>query len=435
MDDYEIEPMESEATPVQEDESPWDSGFYETGSTRPPRDYAGILATLLALGIVLGGVVSALGLLNIRIFRNRENTPESTQSLLSFQPEPSETQDNGDQNQEQTQSATSDHAGSLELKSSQPGLENVPQKGGLSYQQIYKQMIPSVVSISCRTSAGTVTGTGVVMSSDGYLITNYHVIQNAQQIMVLLTDERTFEATLVGDDQTSDLAVLHIPVEDLTAAEFGDSSSLQVGDAVVAIGDPLGTQLRGTMTKGIISAINRDITIGGRTMNLIQTDAAMNTGNSGGPLVNCYGQVIGINTIKIGDVGPNDSVEGLGFAIPSSTVKEIVDQLLKQGYVTGRPGLGLSGDSVPSFYQYFYRYPSGLYITEVQTGSSAESVGIQPGDILTQLDGVPITSAEELRSALYEYEIGQTVQVMIYRDGWEHLLELTVVDAATGRTG
>ena len=173
------------------------------------------------------------------------------------------------------------------------------EAGALSLQEIYRRCIGSVVSIVTVTPSGKASGTGIIMSEDGYVITNHHVIESAQAVSVLTADSREYTASVVGSDETSDLAVLKIEAEGLQAAEFGDSSVLQVGDSVAAIGDPLGTALRGTMTDGIISAINRDLTVNDRTMSLIQTNAALNNGNSGGPLINCYGQVIGINTMKM----------------------------------------------------------------------------------------------------------------------------------------
>ena len=189
----------------------------------------------------------------------------------------------------------------LQIEDSALSVENIPEEGALSWQQVYEKMIHSVVSITASSPTGSTSGTGVVMSADGYIITNAHVVDGAMNISVLLTDDRVFSAKVIGADTISDLAVLAVEATDLIPAEFGDSSVLRVGDAVVAIGDPLGVELRGSMTDGIISAIERDLQVGGRTMSLLQTTAALNSGNSGGPLVNCYGQVIGINTMKIGD--------------------------------------------------------------------------------------------------------------------------------------
>ena len=273
------------------------------------------------------------------------------------------------------------------------------EEGALCLQDIYSHVIDSVVSISSMTSSGTSSGTGIIMSSDGYVITNHHVISGALVISVLTNDNREFEAALVGSDEMSDLAVLKIDARGLQAAEFGDSSKLRVGDSVVAIGDPLGVQLRGTMTNGIISAINRDLTVGDRTMTLIQTNAALNNGNSGGPLINCYGQVIGINTVKMSSYyTASATVEGLGFAIPISVAKPIIDELIENGYVAGRPAIGISGDSLPTYYRAYYRLPDGVYVTSVNDGSDAKAKGLREGDIVTAINGEVISSIDDLNT-------------------------------------
>jgi len=312
----------------------------------------------------------------------------------------------------------------VQIKPSPDSVLNIPQEGGLGLQEIYAKNIPSVVSISCALPGGSSSGTGVVLTADGYLVTNAHVIEDAVSISVLLTDGRTLSAQLVGMDTVSDLAVLYVNANDLTPAEFGDSSQLKVGDAVAAIGDPLGVELRGTMTDGIISAINRDMNLNGRTVTLIQTNAALNSGNSGGPLINCYGQVIGINTMKIGAFSDSAGVEGLGFAIPSVTVKEIVDQLIRQGYVSGRPALPLDGEWVSLFNQQFRRLPAGLYITQ----APADSV-ISTRDILLQIDGVRVTSEDELNAALYQHQAGDTVTLTFYRSGSQYTTTITLTEA------
>ena len=268
----------------------------------------------------------------------------------------------------------------------------------------------------------------MVLTRDGLLVTDAHVVEDAMEIQVLLSDGQQYEAQAVGLDAISDLAVLRIDAEDLTPAVFGNSDDAQVGDTVVAIGDPLGIELRGTMTDGIISAINRDVEVGGRVMSLLQTNAALNSGNSGGPLINRFGQVIGINTMKVGDYVSASGVEGLGFAIPSTTVKTIVDQLISQGYVSGRPTLGISGENLSLFYQNYYLLPSGLYITSVAPDSPAAQAGIEPGDILLTLDGVRIESQEALDRFLFAHQVGDTVTVTIYRAGQQGSADITLVE-------
>ena len=267
------------------------------------------------------------------------------------------------------------------------------------------------------------------MTADGYIVTNCHVVEDAREITVQLSDDRTFSARLIGADSISDLAVLHIQADDLIPAEFGDSANLQVGEQVVAIGDPLGIELRGTMTDGIISAINRDITVEGRTMTLIQTNAALNSGNSGGPLINRYGQVIGINTMKISAFTDDAGVEGLGFAIPSATMKDIVDQLIENGYVSGRPTLGLSCEVLSSMYRHYYRLPDGLYINAVEKNSPAAKAGIAQGDVLISINGTAVTDLDTYNGILYSQQVGDTVTLVIYRSGREYTVKLTLAEA------
>ena len=417
----------------QNKRDPWEPGMYETGRTRPPKSHHGLIAVLLVVVIFLSGVVSFLGLLNVRLFAQLKEMPVKDDNPVSFV--------SGDNAAEQaleavvpTEAPTEiavicEDPVSFPLNPSPDSVPNIPQDTGLSLQEIYEKTIDSVVSISCKSHSGSATGTGVIITSSGYVVTNSHVIQGAQAITVLLSDGRSFEAALVGSDTISDLAVLHIEADHLSPAEFGDSTVLRVGDSVVAIGDPLGIELRGTMTNGIVSAINRDITTGGRTLTLIQTNAALNSGNSGGPLINCYGQVIGINTMKMGDIASSSGVEGLGFAIPSTTVKEIADQLISQGYVSGRPSLGLSGEGVSSFYQFYYRLPSGMYIESIEEGSDAATKGLEAGDILISVDNVRVSSMEDLHLLLSNYAVGDTVQIVIYRGGRQYTADLILHEA------
>lgn len=399
---------------------PWEQSFYQTGSTKPKKRHRGLLAVVLVLVIFLGGIVSALGLLKVSFPSVTEG--DNQDATFCFSPEA--TAPNTDTATMMPSLPTDSETPRVQLNDTPQSVENIPQEGGLSLQEIYQKAIGSVVSISCATGSNSASGTGVVLSADGYIVTNAHVVENAAAINVLFSDGSSHSAHIVGADTLSDLAVLYTGASGLTPAEFGNSTALRVGDSVVAIGDPLGVELRGTMTDGIVSAINRDVSSGGRTMTLIQTNAALNSGNSGGPLLNCYGQVIGINTMKIGDYMSSAGVEGLGFAIPSTTVKEIVDQLIVNGYVAGRPALGITGQDISSFDQLYYHLPQGIYITEVAESSDAAAKGILPGDILVQLDGQRVTNTDTLKSLLYAHKTGDTVNVVIYRGGTQYTLDI-----------
>ena len=424
------------------------------GSRRPRRRSGwlkGILAVLLVVAISFGAFYLMRNV-GVRLERtedgvtlsmtNRSKQAEPEQAEQPI-PEPSASAQTGTQTaapqqtpQQPTQGAYVGSGTKLNIVSSQESSDTTfsDEEDALCLQDIYSSVIDSVVSISSMTSSGTSSGTGIIMSSDGYVITNHHVITGALVISVLTNDNQEFEAALVGSDEMSDLAVLKIDARGLKAAEFGDSSKLRVGDSVVAIGDPLGVQLRGTMTNGIISAINRDLTVGDRTMTLIQTNAALNNGNSGGPLINCYGQVIGINTVKMSSYySASATVEGLGFAIPISVAKPIIDELIENGYVAGRPAIGISGDSLPSYYRTYYRLPEGVYVTSVNEGSDAKAKGIREGDIVTAINGERISSIDELNTVKNQYAAGDEVTLTIYRSGAYYEVTVTLVDQATGK--
>ena len=414
--------MKERKKKVQE---PWEDGAYGTGRTCPPKNHLGLVAILLVLVIFLTGIITVLGLLNVKLFRELSDQEEEEPLPISFSAEqcpPQETEPPTERR------ALCDNT-TIDLQSSPQSVSNLPPEGGISLQEIYEKNIPTVVSIRARIGNRDTTGTGVIISDTGYIVTNSHVVTNSQAISVQLTDDRVFPAELVGQDPISDLAVLFIDASGLTEAEFGDSSALRVGDAVAAIGDPLGIDLRGTMTDGIVSAINRDVTAGGRTLTLIQTNAALNSGNSGGPLINCFGQVVGINAMKIGTFTDKSGVEGLGFAIPSTTVKDIVDQIISQGYVSGRPALGIRGESLSNFYQHYYGLPAGLFITELDAGGPAQAAGLSLGDILLGIDSNRIYSMEDMNRALYAYNVGDTVKLTVFSAGQQYAVELKLTES------
>ena len=412
------------------EEEPWDTDCWQTGSCEPPKDRGSTMALLLILVIFLCGIITFLGIMNVKLF-NQLQVQKEVQTSISFTPE--ETMESlpapaaeipAEVTEEASAVVACEEDVAICIQDSPASPANIPESMGLSLQEIYEKNIPSVVSISCQSRGGSSTGTGVILSTKGYIVTNAHVVDGAHTVSIQLTDDRIFQASLIGADEISDLAVLFIQAEGLIPAEFGDSTAMRVGDTVTAIGDPLGVEFRGSFTDGIISAINRDVAIDGRTMSLLQTNAALNSGNSGGPLINSYGQVIGINTMKIGAFTNSAGVEGLGFAIPSATVKDIVEQLIDQGYVSGRPSLGVTGESLSTFYQYYYHLPAGLYITEVEPGSFAEYSGIASGDILLAVDDHRIYSMDDLNSALYNHAVGDVVKAVIYRGGQQATVEL-----------
>lgn len=417
---------------------------YYTGGHKPKR-HTGLVAVLVVLAVFTGVVSWAVNVLGVRINLDRsglrltyedqqtqqtqQTQTSATHSETDLSPE-NVTADSAGQTVQETQPAAGGDA-ALEIQDSPESVENRPAEDekALSLQQIYQKVIPSVASISCIQHSGTATGTGIVMSADGYIITNYHVIEGAEQIYVLLEDEATYLAEVVGGDETTDLAVLRVEAQNLTPAEFGDSDALRVGDVVVAIGDPLGSELRGTMTDGIVSAINRDLNLHGRQMTLIQTNAALNSGNSGGPLINCYGQVIGINTMKMSSYSTTSAtVEGLGFAIPVKAAKPILDELISQGYVSGRPAIGIEGQTLDLRTQFFFQMPSGVVITAVEPGSDAAAKGLEPDDVIVAFNDTSVSSLEDLVAAKNDLSSGDEVVLTIYRGGRYYNVNITLMD-------
>ncbi|MEG1157726.1 MAG: trypsin-like peptidase domain-containing protein [Christensenellaceae bacterium] len=268
--------------------------------------------------------------------------------------------------------------------------------------------------LSQQEVVGKGAGSGVIISADGYIVTNNHVIDGASSISVRLKNEQTYEAKLIGTDAKTDVAVLKVEAEGLTPVVFGDSDKLAVGDSAIAIGNPLGT-LGGTVTNGIISALDRELTLENSTMNLLQTNAAINPGNSGGGLFNGKGELIGVVVAKSG--GTN--IEGLGFAIPVNDVKEVVTQLTSHGYVTGRADLGVTLVDIdtPQAAMQVGVNELGVYISKVEEGSSAQNIGFQVGDKVVAFNESEITSAAQISKALDDLAVGDTVQLTIVRGG------------------
>lgn len=272
------------------------------------------------------------------------------------------------------------------------------------------------------------SGSGVIISDDGYIVTNNHVIEGASEILVILNVGEQYTAKLVGSDSKTDLAVLKIEAEALTYANLGTSSELRVGDTAIAIGNPLGQEFAGTTTQGIISGLNRSVTIDNKTMNLIQTDAAINPGNSGGALVNNHGEVIGINTAKIS----SSQYEGLGFAIPIDDAKPIIEDLISNGYVTGRPVIGIGGRAVTEQDAKAYNLKVGVYVSSMTADSPAYMAGIKIGDIITECEGTKIETVDELNDIKNKHKVGDTLTMKVYRQGKTIDIRLVLGEEAPG---
>jgi len=292
--------------------------------------------------------------------------------------------------------------------------------------KIAEEVGPAIVGISTKavargffgqSSIRTGSGSGIIFDKSGYIITNQHVIDGGEEITVTLAGgNKTFKARVVGADAKSDLAVLKINADNLPVAKLGDSDKIRVGDLAVAIGNPMGEEYAGSVTAGIISALNRRINLSDgeydRRYKLIQTDAAINPGNSGGALINENGEVIGINTIKFVD----STVEGMGFAIPINDAMPIIDQLMKNGYVS-RPYMGVEVITVTEEMAKDYNTRAGVGIQMVIRGGAAEAAGLKPGDVIIEIDGVALKTSDDLVSELEKHKVGDSVKLKIWRDG------------------
>ncbi|MDD6269197.1 MAG: trypsin-like peptidase domain-containing protein [Oscillospiraceae bacterium] len=343
-------------------------------------------------------------------------------------------------------------------------LELASRKDAITIPEIVAKMTPSVVGVQATfkaniqsnphqgfgfgyfgynggsgTQEAVGTGTGVVISENGYIVTNAHVVYDntsgygvATSVEIQMSDqETTYPADIVAYDVESDIAVLKVDETGLVPAEFGNSDECQVGELVVAIGNPLGLELQNTVTCGIISALNREITINDKKMRLIQTDTAINSGNSGGPLINSAGQVIGINSAKMSSSYSSNtaSIEGIGFAIPITEAKEIVDDLIEYGYVTGRPQLGITCQDVSEAVAQAYNFPVGACIISVTEGGAADKAGLQVQDFIVAIDGHEIKTTEELNDYKNEHDAGEQVVLTIVRQGQKMDVTVTLEEA------
>ena len=321
----------------------------------------------------------------------------------------------------------------LKIHMSDAPITAVSDEGGATVADIIDAVGPAVVGINCETEYtdwfwGTSThpssGSGVIINEDGYVVTNNHVIENASKVSVTLISGETFDAKLVGRDSRTDLAVIKIDADiPLSYATIGDSSKLRVGDSVIAIGNPLGEEFAGSATKGIISATNRTVNISEKTLTVLQTDAAINSGNSGGALVNMNGEVIGINTAKIAD----GSVEGMGFSIPSNEFLPVINDLMENGHVTGRPLIGITGRAITEQLSAQYGYPVGVYVVEVAPFSGAEDAGIRNKDVIIEVNGKKVETIDDINVIRNEHKAGETIKMKVYRMSEDKTFEVDVV--------
>jgi len=321
--------------------------------------------------------------------------------------------------------------------------------GTMTPAQIYAMACKQVVGIQSnvtytnffgQTTTAAVSGTGFFISGDGYILTNYHVIEDAYQskssITVLTHDGTSYTAAVSGVESSNDLAVLKIDAANTSAVTFGDSDSMSVGDTVYAVGNPMG-ELQFTMTTGSVSALDRAVTTAeySSAINMFQFDAAINEGNSGGPVYNANGQVLGIATAKYSANSSATSVEGLGFAIPANDAKSIAKDLMTNGYVTGKAYMGVALDeNYTSVVSQYYNMPQGAYVKYVEKSSAAEKAGIAAGDVITKIGDKAVASYSDLTSAVKQYRAGDTAQITVYRSGESKTLSITFDEAKADTT-
>ena len=394
-------------------------GSSEDGGEPPRRGKSGIKVFAIIITVLL--IVTAAILAGV-VLSSSEEEGSSPAISVSSAPALSEEskESSSDTPQESSSSRENIRVPELTITSHEEEDTYIRSDGKLTTTQIYEKVRPSVVGILNYSAENPLTaassGSGILVSGDGFILTNAHVISSAAGLVVVLDNNEEYAATVIGTDTTTDLAVIKIDAENLTAATLGDSDQLKVGEKVVAIGNPAGLNLAGSTTEGIVSGLERTISVtldSGESisMEVIQTDAAINPGNSGGPLINEYGQVIGINSSRLSSSNYN----GIGFAIPVNHALPIMEDLIRYGYVTGRVKLGITYYPISEVVGAMSGYTPGLLVYSVDTTMDIYAKGLRVGDIITEIDGVSVTSKEDLKKVLEEKSPGDTLTVTFVR--------------------
>lgn len=318
----------------------------------------------------------------------------------------------------------------------QVALRNVDGKTSMSDAEVYAANVNSVVSIRTSATAGynffgqpvqtASAGSGFILSKDGYILTNYHVVKGAETVTVTTYSGDEYSATYIGGEEDYDIAVIKVEAQDLQPVTLGDSATLNVGDHVLAIGNPLG-ELTFSMSGGMVSCVDRAINVDGTPFNMIQTDTSINPGNSGGPLFNQYGEVVGIVSAKYSQSSNGTTVEGLGFAIPMNDVFSMVKDIMANGYVSNRAYLGITPQTMNESWaaQYHYDVTAGVFITYVEPDSAADKAGLKMGDVITKVDDTEIKSVEDLNLAKKKYSAGDAAKLEVYRPDGTVTVEIT----------
>ncbi|MCD7784447.1 MAG: trypsin-like peptidase domain-containing protein [Oscillospiraceae bacterium] len=387
----------------------------------------GIIVGVLAVFVVSVTAISAFVAFSDNTFSTTQQSNQgSRDNSVTTAPDVSEDDDSVVLDEDDDSAGTVADDSTTEATAREyPTLEQLlTSDGDYTLTEIYEKVSPSVVGVSSTLSSGSATGTGIILTEDGYILTCAHVVEDATSIAIVDADMNQYEATLIGEDSQSDIAVLKIDASGLTAAELGILPNLKVGEVAIVIGNPLGYDLYGSMSVGIVSGLNRTLNINGVDMTLIQTDASVNSGNSGGPMVNAYGQVIGIISAKVS----SSYGEGLGFAIPIDDAMPIIEDLIRYGYVTGRPSIGITGEDITVYVAFYYGIPQGVMVRYVEPGSGADVAGVQTYDIIVGVNDESITTMDELTNIKNNYLVGDTITLNIYRNGTYIDLEVELME-------
>lgn len=419
--------------------------FVSESNSKPKKKHRHLFlkSTIFVLCLAIAGVGSVQG---YKIYMNNKNKNE----ISEFDPDKNKSEkNNGTSSGSEKNNLSINNSDSSDMPSL---IELAAREDAKPIPEIVNDIMPSVVGVSAnfkftqesydffgwgtapQQREATGTGTGFIISEDGYIVTNAHCVYDSSEyhageavdVSILFSDESEMEAKIIAYDVETDIAVLKVDKTGLKPAVIGNSDDLMVGELVIAIGNPLGFDLFGSVTSGIVSALNRQISVNEKSMSLIQTDAAINSGNSGGPLLNSCGQVIGINSAKMSSSYGTASIEGLGFAIPISDAKAIIDDLINYKYVTGRPQMGITTSDITETYSRYLNLPMGVYVLSVVPDSAAEVAGLLQGDVIIDVEGNAVTTAAELNEIISSFKAGDEIELKVFRQGQDIKIKLTL---------
>ena len=400
----------------------WDSGTYQTGSTTPPKRTSGLLTLLLVVLIFMGGLVSGLGLINFRLIRQLSSQPGVT--IAASQGDitvPLAENSIFNTNQDPTPTIPAERNVQLRIEQSPYYTNNISGEALPDAEAVYQSNQDSLVEIYALTySNSTHSGVGVILSEDGYLLTNAHLVEACKRIFVYLPDGRLLPAAVVGVDNLTDMAVLYVDARNLTPATFGTSKNLQVADPIYTVS--LNEHAKSTMRmyEGSLFFVSRKFSTEHYSLNLLQTCHH----SESGPMFNSFGQIVGLCVSHVSQYFKES--DNLGMVLGSNSMQAIIDQLVEKGYVSGRPELGFSVESVSKLFQHYWNLPGGLLVSGISQDSSPAQQGLRNGDILLALNGKPLQNRDDLYTVLYACSIGQEVIAVVFRDGVKITVDLTV---------